>query len=121
MKRLKTTEIEGWRLGRIAANAGRCGLCAAPIKSPVADHDHHTGQMRDAICRSCNSGLGQIERAVSRFGIPNLQAFLLGSAKYLQRHDTPQHQVLHPSFKTDDEKRLLRNKRARQARAHKKE
>jgi hypothetical protein len=121
MQRLKTTEIERWRTGRIAANGGKCGLCQLPIKNPVADHDHATGIMRDAICRSCNSGLGQIERAVSRFGIPNIQAFLFGSAKYLQRHDTPQHSVLHPTFKTEDEKRLLRNKRARIARAQKKE
>lgn len=120
MTRLKTTELPAWRARRIAANGGRCPLCQAAIKNPCADHDHSTGQMRDTICRSCNSGLGQIERAQTRFGIPNLAAFLHGAAKYLQVHAVPQHNQLHPTYRTEDERRLARNAKARAARAAKK-
>lgn len=118
--RLKTTEVAKWRAERALKNSGRCGLCQLPIVSPVADHDHHTGQMRDAICRSCNSGLGAVERARVRFGIKNLQAFLHGTATYLQRHETPQHNLLHPTHRTLEEKRLRVNARAKKARATKK-
>jgi Recombination endonuclease VII len=116
MLRLKTTELAAWRTTRITANGGRCPLCQSGIKSPCADHDHATGVMRDTICRSCNSGLGQIERAVSRFGIPNLSAFLHGAAAYIQKHTTPQHQLLHPTFKTEEEKRVARNTAAKKRR-----
>lgn len=119
MKRLKQRELEAWRKGRITANGGRCALCSAPIKSPCADHDHRTGFMRDAICRSCNSGLGQIERAQARFGIPNMAAFLAGAARYLQKHDTPQHEELHPTYRTPDEIKDRRNAKARAARKSK--
>jgi len=121
MRRLKNSELPEWRTGRIKANGGRCALCQNPIKVPCADHDHETGQMRDTICRSCNSGLGQIERAVKRFGIPNLPAFLHGAVTYLQRHSTPQHDLYHPTFKTDEEKRVARNAAARKRRQNTKE
>lgn len=117
MKRLKVSEIPAWREKRIKDNGGRCALCVAPIKNPCADHDHRTGVMRDAICRSCNSGLGQLERAQARFGIPNMAAFLAGAARYMQKHETPQHEELHPTYRTEDERRIERNAKARKARA----
>lgn len=121
MTRLTAKSLAAWREGRIKVNGGKCALCLAPIKSPCADHDHDTGQMRDAICRSCNSGLGQIERAQSRFGIPNLAAFLHGAARYLQLHATPQHGVEYPTHRTEEERRVMRNAKARKTRAAKKE
>lgn len=121
MQRLTAKSLENWRTGRILANGGKCGLCHKAIKSPCADHDHATGVMRDAICRSCNSGLGQIERAILRFGIPDVPAFLLGASKYLEKHKTPQEPFLHPTFRTPEEKREARNKKARLRRAEAKE
>ena len=120
-QRLTSKGLEQWRVGRIIANGGRCALCSKPIKSPCADHDHATGIMRDAICRSCNSGLGQVERAVSRFGIPDIAAFLAGALRYMQKHSSPQTEYLHPSHKSEEEKRDARNKKARLRRAAAKE
>ena len=38
--------------------------------------------------------------------------------KYYERHQTPQHGgILHPTHKTEAEKRLARNKKARERRA----
>lgn len=121
MTRLTAKGLAEWRAQRLAANAGRCGLCQLPCVSPVADHDHATGELRDTICRSCNSGLGQIERAQVRFGIKNLSAFLHGTVRYLQTHSVPKHNLQYPTHRTEDEKRLARNAKARKARAAKKE
>jgi hypothetical protein len=37
--------------------AGPCAICGG--ESQVLDHDHDTGQIRGALCRACNTGLGQ--------------------------------------------------------------
>ena len=121
MTRLTAKELGAWRTKRLTANCGRCGLCQLPCVSPVADHDHATGELRDTICRACNSGLGQVERAKVRFGIKNLSAFLHGAARYLQLHSMPQHGLQYPTHKTEDEKRLARNAAARKRRAAAKE
>lgn len=120
MTRLKASELPAWREARIKANSGACGLCRLPIQRPVADHDHATGFLRDAICAGCNSVLGKVENSYKRYGVQNLSAFLLGAGAYLQKHRTPQSSFQYPTHKSEDEKRDLRNKRARIARAAKK-
>jgi Recombination endonuclease VII len=115
--KLKASELAGWREQRLAANSGRCGLCQLPVRRPVADHDHSTGQLRDVICGGCNSVLGKVENNYQRYGVQNLSAFLNGAAKYLMKHLTPQHNVMYPTHLTEDEKRLKRNTKARKARA----
>jgi len=100
---------------------GRCALCFEPIAAgeAVADHDHATGQMRGVLHRGCNAMLGHIENNRPRHkltSIPRLTRFLAGVVGYLYRKrsdDTP----LYPTHKTPDQKRELRNKRARRARA----
>ena len=121
MPKLTTKALAAWRAARVQCNGGRCGLCKLPIKLPRADHDHATGAMRDAICNGCNAVLGKIENAYRRYGVQNLSAFLHGAATYLQLHTTDQHGLIHPTHKTDDEKRILRNTRARAKRAAGKE
>ena len=44
----------------------QCPLCqkrsiAGITAKVVADHDHHTGNIRDFICDSCNTGLGRFK------------------------------------------------------------
>jgi hypothetical protein len=84
------------------------------IKDPVLDHDHTTGAVRGTLHRSCNALLGKLENNHARFGVSgdNLPAFLHGAAGYLQKHKTNITGLLHPTHKTDDEKRLAKNKRA---------
>lgn len=48
----------------------------------VADHDHHTGNIRDFICDSCNTGLGRFK---------NGKNVLLDALKYLEERDTLGH------------------------------
>lgn len=61
--------------------------------------------------------LGKIENNYKRYGVVNLSAFLQGTAAYLQRHTTNHTGYLHPSHKTEDEKRERRNAKARATRA----
>lgn len=37
---------------------GRCAICPNLLYSPCLDHDHETGEIRGALCDTCNRGLG---------------------------------------------------------------
>lgn len=121
MQRLKVSEIAIIR-GRLStAQGGRCALCQLPLSRPCLDHDHSTGAVRGVLHSGCNALLGKVENNAARYGVTNIAAFGAGVGSYLQRHTTNLTGFLHPSHKTDDEKRLLKNTRARKARATKKE
>ena len=72
--------------------------------------------------RSCNSLLGKLENNAARFGVRDrdMPAFLHGAASYILKHRTNITGLIHPTHKTDDEKRIARNKKAVAARASKK-
>ncbi|MDR0518270.1 MAG: endonuclease VII domain-containing protein, partial [Fibromonadaceae bacterium] len=44
----------------------------------VADHDHHTGNIRAFICDSCNTGLGRFK---------NGENYLMNAVNYINDHD----------------------------------
>ena len=48
----------------------------------VADHDHHTGNIRDFICDSCNTGLGRFK---------NGENYLMNAVNYIKDRDTLKH------------------------------
>ena len=119
MIRLKTTQVAPTRLALLATQHGRCALCGTPCAADeaVLDHDHTTGAIRAALHRSCNALLGKVENNYKRYGVRHLGAFCAGLAPYLQRHVTNLTGLLHPSHKTEDEKREQRNAKARKRRA----
>lgn len=123
-RRLTNSEIKTIRIGQIQQQGNKCALCGLPgvANDPVLDHCHKTGAVRGTLHRSCNALLGKIENNHQRFGVKkeNLAAFLHGAAGYLQKHRTNITGLIHPTHKTEDEKRLARNRRARQKRAAKK-
>lgn len=126
MRRLTATQVKLVRVKFAAEQGNRCSLCGgqfglkAPL-DPVLDHDHKTGAVRGVLHRGCNSLLGKIENNAPRYGVRELVAFCAGLSAYLLKHMTNITGYLHPTHKTEDEKRLLRNKRARNSRAKKKE
>lgn len=122
MRRLKQAEIASVRASMLIAQKGYCAVCQLPLsaKEAVLDHDHRTGICRGVLHAGCNSLLGPVENNAPRFGVRNLQAFLHGAAAYLKLHEQDMTQLLHPTYRTEDEKRLRRNKKARVARAKKK-
>ena len=122
MRKLKTSEIASTRAQMLEAQLGRCRLCRLPLPASkaVLDHDHETGIVRAVLHSGCNSLLGKVENNYRRYGVSNLGAFCTGLTQYLAEHSTPKADaVLHPTHRTDEEMRLLRNKRARATRAKK--
>lgn len=120
--RLKQSEVAAWRTTTLQAQGGRCALCKLPCSDAqaVADHDHSTGAMRSVLHRGCNALLGKIENNHKRYGVPSVHAFTNGVAFYLTRHSINVTGKLHPSHKSEDEKRLARNAKVRKTRASKK-
>jgi len=119
LERLKVTRLPAFRNELLAKQGGKCAICQLPCSTgqAVLDHDHSTGAIRATLHRGCNALLGKIENNHKRYGVPNLSACLQGVGKYIQRHSTNVTGMLHPTFKTDDEKRLARNAKARALRA----
>ena len=122
--KLKQSEVAAWRSYKLVCQGGKCGLCKHVITEAdpaVGDHDHATGLMRDVLHRSCNAALGKIENALKRCGVRQPASFLAGAWPYLQKHQTPQGPpILHYTHRTAEDKRDLRNLRARRKRAAKK-
>lgn len=77
--------------------------------------------MRGTLHIGCNALLGKVENNAARYGVRDIAAFAHGIAPYLRKHLTNVTGLLHPTHKTDDEKRVARNTKARKARAAKKE
>lgn len=109
--KLKTTQVRHTRIAFLETQNFMCELCGLPLtyEEAVLDHDHKTGAVRAAIHRSCNSGLGAIER-VGRYGIKDILNFATGAACYLERHKESQTRVIHPAFFTNEEK-IIRSKK----------
>ena len=115
--RLKASEVSTIRERQATAQGGRCAICGLPLTKPVLDHDHATGAVRGTLHNGCNALLGKLENNHRRYGVINLAAFTNGVAAYLRTHAVNVTGYLHPTHKSEDEKRLLRNARARKTRA----
>ncbi len=122
-RRITQAEVASVRASLLIKQGGRCELCTLPLaaRDAVLDHDHHTGVCRGTIHRGCNSLLGKVENNAPRYGVRELSAFLHGAASYLKAHEVDCTGLLHPLYRTEDEKRVKRNAKARASRAKKKE
>ena len=118
--KLKVSEVSTIRERLAEEQGGRCDLCQLPLSKPCLDHDHVTGAIRGTLHNGCNALLGKVENNYKRYGVVNLAAFLAGTAAYLQKHQTNRTGYLHPTFKTEEQKRERRNKQARAARTARK-
>lgn len=121
--RLTASQVAPLRATLLTQQGGRCALCQLPCppRLAVLDHDHSTGAVRGVLHRGCNSLLGKLENNAARYGVASIGTFANGVSGYLRTHMVNVTGKLHPTYKTEDEKRLLRNKRARVARAKKKD
>jgi len=68
----------------VAGSVFKCPICQKRsivnvTAKIVADHDHHTGNIRDFICDSCNTGLGRFK---------NGENLLRNALAYLKERDT---------------------------------
>lgn len=125
-RRLKTTEVAKARTLLKQKQQSICPLCkgkmGVKVKQPVLDHDHTTGFIRDVLCRNCNGMEGKVFNLSRRAKHKGTELeWLERLVEYYKRHRTPKHGgLLHPTHKTEAEKRLARNKKARERRRAKK-
>lgn len=93
-------------------------ITGLPITDPVLDHDHETGSVRAVLNRWENSVLGRLENWAQRIGKGvDPITFMRKCADYIEFHKKFPADLKYPTFKTESEKRDLRNKKAREARA----
>lgn len=89
-------------------------LCGNEIKENEAalDHDHITGKIRGVLHISCNAAEGRIMNLITRTKCPNdiehKLEFLLMMINYISKEYSD---VLHPSFKSENEIKRLKLKR----------
>lgn len=125
MKRIKTSELEGIREEKAKYQQGKCALCDIDLKTVRAclDHDHKTGFIRDVLCLNCNGIEGKIFNLCRRAKRDMTEAgYLMRIMEYWGTHSVRADVfggnglLIHPSHKTPEEKRLARNKKARDRR-----
>lgn len=122
MHRLTAREMPIVKAAIIKQQGGICPLCkrGLTVETGCMDHDHVTGRVRGILCRGCNGAEGKIKNAIARYGgglRTDMVEFLLNLASYIGYYrDTPRPFLYH-LHRTPDEKRELKNKRARKKRA----
>ena len=121
MKRLTAKDLPAFRAKMLKTQKGIDPITSLPVVGPCLDHDHVTGIIRGVLGRACNSFEGKVSNAHRRTGLANqgadLSTCLRGMADYLEWKSLA---ILHPSHKTEDEKRVRRNLRAKKTRAKRK-
>lgn len=120
--RMKTTDIARVR-ALLLSEVKNCPLCLVPFskiqpRNICLDHCHSSGYVRNVLCRNCNGNLGRLCNLATRSKKNLTQlGWLRNALEFLEYHSVPRTKYIHPAHKTEEEKRLLRNKRARAARA----
>lgn len=123
--RLTRTQLSQYREAQWEKQGRCCGLTGRPmaLADAVVDHCHTTGVIRGVIDRGVNSMLGKIEnhRKLAKLTnsrdlhlmLTNVVGYIARGEATAQRPDAP----LYPTHRTAEEKRTLRNTRARKRRA----
>lgn len=114
LRRLKQQEIPALRDEIAAVQGGLCAICQERMEEKCLDHDHKTGLIRSVLCRNCNGIEGKIFNLCRRGKRGKTEKdYLIEILTYWTFHAQNPRILLHPTFKTADEKRILRNKKAR--------
>lgn len=117
--RIKNSDIPALREKIISEQQGKCCLCDIDLKLvvPCLDHDHETGFIRGVLCGNCNGIEGKIHNLVRRAKRQMSKVdFLNRVIVYWVENTLKPRNEIHPTHKTPDEKRLRRNKKARERR-----
>ena len=119
MNRLKPKDVARWRAARLGEQGGYCSLCGLELNASeaVADHCHSSGKMRGVLHRGCNAWLGKVENSIRINKLQDKIELLVSERVLAYMRCTLD--VYHPTYRTEEEKRVRRNKRARKRRATK--
>ena len=121
MQKLRASEVAAYRKTALEEQEGHCMLCGERINGDdCLDHDHKTGHVRGVLHRGCNAMLGHIENNRARHMMKDgrLFRFLRGVQNYITADHSQR--PLHPTHRTDDEKKERTKKLAAKRRAAKK-
>lgn len=119
MKRLKAKDIPQVRDEIASVQGGLCAICQTKLEEKCLDHDHKTGLIRSVLCRNCNGIEGKIFNLCRRGKRNrNEKDYLIDILSYWTFHAENPRPLMHPNHKTQDEKRLARNRKARLRRAN---
>jgi hypothetical protein len=121
--RLKQREIKEWREKLVAQQFHLCPLCGLKLnkEDAVLDHCHKTGLIRGALHSGCNAMLGKLENAHVRMGkmFSDDQFMSMAPSSWYYVTADYSEMPLHPTWRTQEEKRLSRNERAKEKRKKK--
>ena len=114
MTRLKSKDLRAWRDKRREAQCNIDPITQKFIENPCADHDHATGHLRQVLDRETNAFEGKVFNAWRRYlrykGVSLLEAISGLYGYYVLDYSK---NPVHPMHRTKEEKKELRNKRAR--------
>lgn len=124
MRKLTRSQLNAYKLRLVQEQNWTCPVSLKRfepdnLKDAVVDHDHTTGEIRGVLHRSANAVEGKVFSAVGRWGGVGMKydealPYLKRLVAYLE---APGKGVIYPLHKTDEEKRVTRNAKAKQARA----
>lgn len=130
--KLKRSQIIAVRKKLLERQNNRCDMCCrsfdtmtynkklrktVPKFKPCLDHDHTTGVIRGVLCNYCNSAEGKILKVMKRYHYIKTDAeraaWNYHFANYMDKHRRDCTGLIHPDHKTEEEKRVIKNEKAR--------
>ena len=123
MRRISHPEIKNIRRRELNKN-NICPLCERVVEEEdaVLDHCHKSGECRGILHRGCNALLGKLENARAINGLTDdalFEVYVSNLFKYIKENRLG---IIHPTHRTEREKKELAKKRAKKrARLKKKE
>lgn len=124
INRIKVKDIPVLRKKLAVLQENKCLICRVDLDSVVSclDHDHKSGVIRSVLCANCNGIEGKIFNLARRGKRSDTEFnFLTKILCYWEAwSNPPKDAFIHPKHRTHDEKRVARNKKAREKRKSKK-
>jgi hypothetical protein len=123
--RLKSNQSNEWRAILAERQGNICPICGLELdteRTNAVDHCHKTGLVRGTLHIGCNAVLGKVENAYVRMGKLFTMEHLMGMSPSVYNYVSADYSAnpYHWDHRTEEEKRLSRNDRARQSRKKKK-
>lgn len=120
INRIKVKDIPELRKKLAVIQENKCLICGVELDKVVSclDHDHKTGVIRSVLCANCNGIEGKIFNLARRGkrGSTELEFLTKIFSYWVAWSNPPEGAFIHPKHRTKDEKRIARNKKAREKR-----